>query len=323
MGGGSGEGKAFDGTSMNIMKSSTFGSNVSSRRRTAPAFGFGAATREVANKVFVSQEHTALATAGMHSPGPATYLLPPSVGGKQPDGRRPDPPSYGMGTSERFMTERKSDRTPGPGAYRMSGSMGPQVAGRFRTEPIAGFGTAERKHVRKVFISQDHNKLDMHGMDSPGPAVIALKSTMGKQESSDMRTNPSWVFASAGRTDPMVGKGLKESAKMPGPANYTQIDSVGRQVSSKMRSNPQAGFGTSEVSHQYKLYMSQEHEKMHFGKVSPGPGAAYQIGDSVGAQKLSKDSSQPSWGFGSADRWATYNRELKSNTTPGPGAYDP
>ena len=32
-----------------------------------------------------------------------------------------------------------------------------------------------------------------------------------------------------------------------------------------------AGFGTSEVSHQNKLYLSTEHEKMHFGKTGPGP----------------------------------------------------
>ena len=40
-------------------------------------------------------------------------------------------------------------------------------------------------------------------------------------------------------------------------------------------------------------------------------------------QLESKDASQPSWGFGSADRWASYNKELKANTTPGPGSYDP
>ena len=44
---------------------------------------------------------------------------------------------------------------------------------------------------------------------------------------------------------------------------------------------------------------------------------------SVGPQKESKDASQPAWGFGSQDRWHTYNKELKANTTPGPGAYDP
>ena len=78
-----------------------FGAQPMSTRKSAPSYGFGAASRSTAQKVFVSQEHTALATAGMHSPGPAVYLLPPSVGGKQPDGRRADPPSWGFGTNNR------------------------------------------------------------------------------------------------------------------------------------------------------------------------------------------------------------------------------
>ena len=322
--GGGGDKAEYDGAKMNIMKSSTFGSQMSSRRRSAPSFGFGAATREVANKIFISQEHTALATAGMHSPGPATILLPNSIGGKQPDGRRLDPPSYGFGSGARFMTERKETRTPGPGAYGALGSsMGPQVWGRHRTQPIAGFGTAERKHMRKVFISKDHQKTDLYGLDSPGPATIQLPGTTGRQVETKMRTNPSWVFSSAGRDDPLTKAQLKEGTNTPGPANYSHVASVGRQIDSKMVQAPMAGFGTSEVSHQYKLFLSTEHEKMHFGKTGPGPAANYTMGASVGPQQQSKDSSQPRWGFSQADRWHTYNKELKANTTPGPGAYDP
>lgn len=324
MGEGGGSGGEYDGSKMNIMKSSTFGSQMSSRRRSAPSFGFGVATREVANKVFISQEHTALATAGLHSPGPAVYMLPNSVGGKQPDGRRIDPPSYGMGKSSRFMTENIATRTPGPGAYGgLGSSMGPQVGGRYKTQPIAGFGTAERKHVRKVFISKEHQKTDNYGMDSPGPATIGLPPTTGRQVETKMRTNPSWVFSSSGRDDPFTKMQLKEGAKTPGPANYSHVDSVGRQVDSKMVQAPMAGFGTSKVADQYKLFLSTEHEKMHFGKTGPGPAAKYTIGASVGPQQQSKDASQPRWGFSQADRWHSYNKELKSNTTPGPGAYDP
>ena len=46
----------------------TFGDQPLGGRKSAPAFGFGAATREQANKVFVSQEHTLIATGGMASP---------------------------------------------------------------------------------------------------------------------------------------------------------------------------------------------------------------------------------------------------------------
>ena len=61
----------------------TFGAQPSSIKKSAPAYGFGAATRSVAQKVFVSQAHTIKIAAGTGSPGPAQYTLPPSVGGHQ------------------------------------------------------------------------------------------------------------------------------------------------------------------------------------------------------------------------------------------------
>ena len=119
------------------------------------ASGSSSKTEKVANKVFVSQEHTALATAGMHSPGPAKYTLPPSVGGTQPEGRKKSAPSYGFSKGSRFMTERVSDRTPGPGANGFIPSIGPQPVGSFRSAPIAGFGTGTREARAKLFISQE------------------------------------------------------------------------------------------------------------------------------------------------------------------------
>ena len=324
MGGGGGEPPPWDGASKDMSKSSTFGKQFSSARRGAPAYGFSAATREVANKVFVSQEHTALATAGMHSPGPASYLLPPSVGGKQPDGRRRDAPSFGFGSAPRFMTEKVSARTPGPGAGGHQPAIGPQVNARFRSEPSAGFGKGNRDVAKKVFISQEHSNQDMYGMGSPGPATIALESTLGKQASSAFANPSAWVFSTAGRDDIRTKQKLKEAKNSPGPPGLDQLRaSVGPQVSSRFRTQPIAGFGTSKVATQNKLYVSKQHDKMHFGKDSPGPLAKYEIGPSVGRQFHSKDSSQPAWGFGSQDRWHTYNKELKANTTPGPGAYDP
>ena len=307
---------------MNIHVSSTFGAQKSSSRRTAPAFGFGAATREVANKVFVSQEHTSLATAGMHSPGPAKYVKPPSIGGTQAD--RKSAPSYGFSKGARFMTERESDRTPGPGAGGFHPAIGPQPVGRFKSAPMASFGAGTREARSKLFISHEHNRLDNYGQGSPGPATINLPSTMGRQSSSAIQSPGVVAFTQAGRTDPREVQLAKEKASMPGPGGTYQIGpSVGKQLLSRYASAPQAGFGTSEVSHQEKLYQSQQHEKMHFGKASPGPLAKYQIDNSIGRQLESKDASQPSWGFGSADRWASYNKEIKANTTPGPGSYDP
>ncbi len=58
----------------NAQMKSSFGPQALGARRTAPAFGFGTATRDQVGKVFVSQEHTALATAGTHSPGPCSGI---------------------------------------------------------------------------------------------------------------------------------------------------------------------------------------------------------------------------------------------------------
>ena len=60
------------------------------------------------------------------------------------------------------------------------------------------------------------------------------------------------------------------------------------------QSSPNFGFGTSDRSHQAKVYMSPEHEKMNHGLQSPGP-ATYGLNGSVGVQRLSKDHSSASW----------------------------
>ena len=43
--------------------------------------------------------------------------------------------------------------------------------------------------------------------------------------------------------------------------------------------------------------------------------------ESVGKQIHSKTATASSAAFSKASRWASYERELKKNSTPGPGAY--
>ena len=50
---------------------STFGSQQQSKRQSAPQWGFGSSTREHQEKVFLSQDHSALNT-GARSPGPVS-----------------------------------------------------------------------------------------------------------------------------------------------------------------------------------------------------------------------------------------------------------
>ena len=192
---------------------STFGPQSLGGHESQPSFGFGTNSREKQGNVFISQEHMAIQCAGKCSPGPASYLLPQAIG-PQPDSRKSRGPTFGFGTSLRFRIRDKEAKTdgrfgnnPSPAHYDPPpASVGPQVLGRFRSEPRMGFGTAERKHVKKVWISQAHQKTDMHGMGSPGPATYALKSTMGKQDESVIPNPPTWVFGSAKRTDVEPGE---------------------------------------------------------------------------------------------------------------------
>ena len=141
-----------------------------------------------------------------------------------------------------------------------------------------GFGTAERKHVKKVWISQAHQKTDMHGMGSPGPATYALKSTMGKQDESVIPNPPTWVFGSAKRTDVEPGK------HSPGPAAYALPQSVGPQVDSRKPRAATPGFGASTRDIRAKIYIGEEQGKSDFGKLSPGPAANYHLPAAVGKQ---------------------------------------
>lgn len=61
-------------------------------------------------------------------------------------------------------------------------------------------------------------------------------------------------------------------------------------------------------------------EKAQTGNSSPGP-CSYAIPESTGKQSISKYTSLPSWGFGTAARWQTDKAQKSGTTTPGPGSY--
>ena len=143
-----------------------FGPQTLSHRQSGPSFGFGASTRDVRAKIFISQAHNAT-ESGSASPGPAVYGLG-SMCGKQVDGRKKSQPRWMFGTAERFKFEKRQNSSPGPGAYGVTASVGAQVSSAIQSAPSFGFGSAERRHVEKVYLSEEHQK-SLHGCDSPGP----------------------------------------------------------------------------------------------------------------------------------------------------------
>ena len=149
---------------------------------------------------------------------------------------------------------------------------------------------------------------------SPGPKYW-LPGATGKQVNSTSDNPPAWPFSSAARTkvEPgMIG---------PGPAGYTLSASVGPQPDSRKPRAATPGFGASTRDIRATIYLGPEFEKGAHGKLSPGPFAPYTLCDSVGKQVHSKTGSAPGVMFSRASRWASYEKEIKSNSTPGPGAY--
>lgn len=292
-----------------------FGDQSSSRKRTSPAFGFGSSGRAHQAKVFMSPEHAKM-NYGQVSPGPSAYSLKSAVG-TQPNSKKPSYPSWVFGTADRFVYEKRAMTTPGPGAYHQQSAFGGQSNSRRQSMPLFGFGSSGRQHTSKVFVSEDHAKNNNFGMASPGPNVYNSKTSVGRQDQSKNTSAPSWVFGSASR---FKYDHVKRAATTPGPGAYTTTSAVGMQSQSSKTSMPLFGFGSSERGHQTKVYLSPEHEKMNFGHNSPGP-AVYSMGGSVERQPLSKNQSMPSWGFGSANRWAYEKRAYRAAQTPGPGSY--
>ena len=137
-------------------------------------------------KLFISQQHTLTVRAGSQSPGPAAnYHLPASIGGKQPDGRKSDPPLWSFGGSVRntLTGDGKGLFTPGA-IYQTQASIGPQPEGKVPNSPRCGFGASTRDVRAKVFISQEHNEGAAPFVPTPGPAAnYAIPQAVGPQVS--------------------------------------------------------------------------------------------------------------------------------------------
>ena len=310
--------KKATGTGHSHLQTRTmFGPQTLSHRHSGPSFGFGVSTREVRAKVFISQAHNST-EAGKASPGPAGYGLG-SMCGKQVDGRKKSMPNWMFGTAERFKFEKRQNSSPGPGAYSSTASFGTQVSSAIQSAPTFGFGSAERRHVEKVYLSEEHQK-SLHGIDSPGPlAAYRMSASVGRQESSQKANHPTYTFGGGGR---FKNESETRASKQPGPGAYELLQSIGPQVASNRAAAPMPGFGASTRQTQDKLYISPEHEKMHFGKLSPGPqSGTYTLPPTVGKQYLSRNKSMPSWGFSQASRFSSGKNGLRGSDTPGPGSY--
>ena len=134
----------------------SFGAQANSSMRTQPAPGFGSAGRQHVAKVFVSEDHNK-SLFGTQSPGPCSYNLKGSLGKQETSrlGTGASQPSWVFGSTKRFQYDhvKRAAASPGPGQYTANSSVGQQAMSTRNTAPIFGFGTGDRSHQAKLYMS--------------------------------------------------------------------------------------------------------------------------------------------------------------------------
>jgi len=271
-------------------------------RRTAPSFGFGASTRDDANKVFVSQQHTMTIRYGLLSPGPQTdsYTLPAAIGGRQP--AKPNKPSWKFGNGNRMLNCGKLTQKPGYDhrKYDYLGSSIPD--GAIPNAPSVTFGASTREIANQVYVSEKHTLSIRAGTQSPGPVYILPASVGGKQACARYRSQPSAK---------LIGKArAKDEPGLDTPAAiYNLPETFGYQPSRKHRSEPSFSFA------------SKARPPVEAGISSPGPAAPYKLPSAIEKQPRAGKRSAPGVAFTQRSRWADLEREQRKNSVPGPGYY--
>ena len=94
------------------------GVQVKSQSQSAPSYGFGTASRETAQKRFISDAH-AKTKIPAYTPGPGAYKHAVTISTRQSESKSREAPAWRFGTQDRFG-KRESKHTaqvPGPGAY--------------------------------------------------------------------------------------------------------------------------------------------------------------------------------------------------------------
>ena len=184
----------------------------------------------------------------------------------------------------------------------------------------------------QVFLTQEHEKTN-HGTVSPGP-VYAIKSSLGKQETSTRLSSPTWGFGTSERfrhtqrsgtgrdgrastADASRSSSLKKG--VPGPGTYSRPSSFGKQQESTKFTATDTVFGSSTRDNSSRMFLSHEHAKVNYGKCSPGP-LIYNMRSSVGNQVSSKKPNLPRWAFPVEERFK-YDYVDRAAKVPGAGSY--
>eukprot|EP00900_Chrysochromulina_parva_P021692 jgi/Chrpa1/4156/Chrysochromulina_OHIO_Genome00014500-RA len=191
---------------------SGLGVQVSSTKEQQPLYGFGTSTRDHVAKVFVSEEHNK-SLYGIDSPGPV-YTMDAAIG-RQQLSQKSNGPAWVQGVAERWQYDhvKRAATSPGPGSYTLKPAISVQVSSTMISAPMPGFGTSNREHMQKLFISTEHEK-GLLGNNSPGPCSYKVPEGNGPQHLSVWHTQPSWGFGTSARWQQSKNSGFS----VPGPA---------------------------------------------------------------------------------------------------------
>lgn len=256
------------------------------------------------------------------SPGPARYLLPNSVGGKQANAKMQDPPVWSFPKNKR--AEAKVN-TPSPGPVYMLDSKyfgsGPNGRGsEFGVQGSHRYPISERmtmfsnppgpqydiptglgkqvESTKRSFgagkISQCPRKtMDAGPERSPGPAAYDRASigcvTVARQKKDANLTT------GMGAAPRFFDKETR-TGSVPGPGAYKIPSCIGG-TAPDLKMKPVFPFGKDEARHVHSMKTGA------VDPCSPGPAAKYGLASGFGEQHLGARKSMPKYSFGTASRF--------------------
>ena len=188
------------------------------------------------------------------------------------------------------------------------------------THPSAssfGFGSSSRGTFLKQYLSPEHAAA-MGGNNSPG-AIYNMLSSIEKQPLSNNGTAAKFSFGTEERIGKKGRGGRGKEVQKPGPGAYKMPSSLSRQFVSTKKSAASPRFGSSTRDNTQKLFMTTAHEKIHYGRHSPGPGN-YVTQSCFGIQHNGRALSAPMWRMSISSRFE-YDYEKRASKLPGAGQY--
>ena len=153
-----------------------------------------------------------------------------------------------------------------------------------------GFGSSSRGAFVRQYLSPEHAQA-MGGDNSPG-AIYNMLSSISKQPLSNNSTSAKFSFGTAERIGKKGNKADRKGMMKPGPGAYKMPSSIAAQIVSTKKSAATPSFGSSTRDNQQKLFLTTDHEKIHYGRHSPGP-SIYQATSCFGIQQNARNRSSP------------------------------